>query len=201
VLDSTAMPTAVPVTEARARILAAMATLVAEKGYAAVTIDDLARGARISKRTFYDHFADKERCLLAAYAAAAETVYAAAQRAADADDRDWRHRVDTVIATYLKALAAQPEMSRVFLIEIQAAGPQALEQHLAVDLRYAALLRRIVARGGERRLGQPMAIALLGAVNELVLYHVASGRAATLPRLQATIRPLFDAALGRNLGT
>jgi AcrR family transcriptional regulator len=195
------MPAAVPATEIRIRVLTAMARLAADKGYAAVTIDDLARAARISKRTFYDHFADKERCLLAAYEAAAETVYAAAQRAADADARDWRHRVDTVIATYLKALAAQPEMSRVFLIEIQAAGPEALEQHLAVDLRYAALLRRIVAAGGERKLGQPMAIALLGAVNELVLHHVASGRAATLPRLQGTIRPLFDAALGRNLGT
>ena len=69
------MPVAAPASETRARILAAMGALVSEKGYATVTIDDLARSARISKRTFYDHFADKEACFLAAYEAAADHVY------------------------------------------------------------------------------------------------------------------------------
>jgi AcrR family transcriptional regulator len=191
------MPAAVPATEVRARILTAMATLTAEKGYAAVTIDDLARGARISKRTFYDHFADKQRCLLAAYELAAGQVYDASERAADADPAaPWRARVDAVIATYLKALAAKPEITRVFHVEIQAAGPEALDLHLQVNLRYAALLRRIAREGGERRLSQPLAIALLGAVNELVLHAVAEGRAQRLPGLLTTVRPLFDAALG-----
>jgi AcrR family transcriptional regulator len=190
------MPPAVPATEVRARILAAMATLTAEKGYAAVTTDDLARAARISKRTFYDHFADKERCLLAAYEAAAAQVYEAAERAADADpDAPWRARIDAVLRTYLKALAAKPEMTRVFLVEIQAAGPEALELHLQVDLRYAALLRRLVREGGEHRLGQPLAIALLGAVNELVLHAVAEGRTQRLPSIMTTVWPLFDAAI------
>ena len=39
----------------------------AEKGYAATTIADIVRHARVSKRTFYEHFADKEDCLLAGY--------------------------------------------------------------------------------------------------------------------------------------
>jgi AcrR family transcriptional regulator len=196
------MPAPVPATEIRARILGAMARLAADKGYAAVTIDDIARAARISKRTFYDHFADKERCLIAAYEAAASSVYDAAARAAAADDRGWRHQVDTIISTYLKALAAQPAMTRVFHVEIQAAGPAALELHLAVNLRYAALLRRIVNRGrAERRLSQPLAVALLGAVNELVLHAVAEDRVRRLPALMSTVRPLFDAALERNLGT
>jgi AcrR family transcriptional regulator len=194
------MPAAVPATEVRTRILTAMARLAADKGYAAVTIDDLARAARISKRTFYDHFTDKERCLLAAYEAAASNVYEAAERAAAQDPRSWRHRIDTVIATYLKALAAAPEMTRVFHVEIQAAGPEALDLHLEVNLRYAALLRRIVKDGGERKLPQPLAIALLGAVNELVLHAVASDRTRRLPALLSTVRPLFDAALGRNVG-
>jgi AcrR family transcriptional regulator len=195
------MPAAVPAIEVRSRILTAMARLAADKGYAAVTIDDLARAARISKRTFYDHFADKERCLLAAYEAAAGQVYEAAERAAAVDAGPWRHQVDTVIATYLKALAAQPEMTRVFHVEIQAAGAAALELHLAVNLRYATLLQRIVRDGGERRLPQPLAIALLGAVNELVLHAIANDRTTRLPTLLATVRPLFDAALERNLGS
>jgi AcrR family transcriptional regulator len=180
----------------RDRLMEAMAQLAAEKGYAAVTTGDLARAARTSKRAFYDHFAGKEACLLAAYEAAAAQVYEACERAAAArPDAPWRDRVDLVIATYLKALAARPEITRVFHVEIQAAGAAALELHLAVNLRYAALLQRIVRAGGERTLPQPLAIALLGAVNELVLHAVAAGRAHRLPALQATVRPLLHAAL------
>jgi AcrR family transcriptional regulator len=195
-LLSHAMPPAVPATEARARLLGAMAALVAEKGYAAVTIDDLARGARTSKRTFYDHFPDKQRCFLAAYEAASDTVYNLVEEAA-APGPPWRARVDTVIRTYLAALAARPEMTRVFHVEILAAGPEALDLHLQVNRRYATLLRRIVREGGERRLGQPTAIALLGAVHELVLHAVAEDRARRLPSRAVTMRPLIDAALAQ----
>jgi AcrR family transcriptional regulator len=195
-LLSHAMPPAVPATEARARLLGAMAALVAEKGYAAVTIDDLARGARTSKRTFYDHFPDKQRCFLAAYAAASDSVYDLVEEAAAAGP-PWRARLDTVIRTYLAALAARPEMTRVFHVEILAAGPEALDLHLRVNRRYAALLRRIVREGGERRLAQATAIALLGAVNELVLHAVAEDRTRGLPSRAATVRPLIDAALTR----
>jgi AcrR family transcriptional regulator len=188
------MPAAVPATEVRRRVLTAMATLVAEKGYAAVTIDDIARAARISKRTFYDHYADKQRCLLAAYEAAADQVYAMAEQAAAAPG-DAPARVEAVIATYLKALAAQPEMTRVFHVEIQAAGAEALERHLAVNLRYAELLRRIVRQDGGPALPRAMAIALLGAVHELVLHAIAEDRTRRLPALLPTIRPLLAAAL------
>ncbi|WP_081690498.1 TetR/AcrR family transcriptional regulator [Conexibacter woesei] len=194
------MPAPVPATVIRARLLPAMAHLTAEKGYAAVTIDDLARAARISKRTFYAQFADKEACLLAAYEDAAELVYRECERAArQAHAQGWRTQVDIIISTYLRCLAAQPAMTRVFHVEIQAAGARALELHLAVNLRYAKLLRRIVPP--QERPDQPTAIALLGAVNELVLHAVATDRTTRLPRLQSTVRPLFDAALGRNLGT
>lgn len=182
----------------RERIMAAMGALTAEKGYAAVTIDDIARAARISKRTFYDHFSDKEQCLLAAHAQASGQVYDACERAAAAagdSAEDWRARVDAVIATYLKAMAAQPEMTRVFHVEIQAAGAAALDAHLEVNRRYAALLRRLVREGGATKLNQPLAVALLGAVNELVLHAVADGRTQRLPSLHGTLRPLFAAAI------
>jgi AcrR family transcriptional regulator len=190
------MPVAAPATETRARILAAMGALVSERGYAAVTIEAIARSARISKRTFYDHFADKEECFLAAYEAAADRVYGVVLGAAHAG-LPWRARLDAVITTYLKAMAAQPEMTRVFHVEIQAAGARALELHLGVNRRYAALLRRIVREGGQARLGQATAIALLGAVHELVLHAAAEGTTRRLPAHAATVRPLLDAALAR----
>ena len=52
----------------RARLTEGLAAAIAAKGYAAVTIADVVRLARVSKRTFYEHFADKEACFLALYA-------------------------------------------------------------------------------------------------------------------------------------
>jgi AcrR family transcriptional regulator len=172
-----------------------MTALVADKGYAAVTIDDIARTARISKRTFYDHFADKERCFLAAYTMASDIVFDAVRAAAADRSRPWRERFDAVLETYLRALAARPEVTRVFHVEIQAAGPEALELRQGVTGRYAALLRRIVREGGETQLDEATAFALLGASHELVLHAVAHGRTARLPQRMATLRPLLDAAL------
>ena len=54
----------------RHRLLDAMADAVAHKGYADTTIADLAAGARVSRRTFYEHFSSKEECLIALYEAA-----------------------------------------------------------------------------------------------------------------------------------
>src|SRR5688572_28032972 len=58
----------------RTRLLEAVGRAVAERGYAAETIDDVVRRAGVSKKTFYEHFADKEECFLAAYEAASEEL-------------------------------------------------------------------------------------------------------------------------------
>ena len=60
----------------RTRLLEAVGRAVAERGYAAATIDDIVRGAGVSKKTFYEHFRDKEGCFVAAYEAARDELYA-----------------------------------------------------------------------------------------------------------------------------
>src|SRR6267378_3396284 len=50
----------------RERLLPAVTAAVSELGYPAVTIGDIVKRARVSKAAFYDHFADKEDCFLAA---------------------------------------------------------------------------------------------------------------------------------------
>jgi AcrR family transcriptional regulator len=48
----------------RARILQATADAVARRGYATVTLGDIVKAGRISRRTFYEHFQDKEHCFV-----------------------------------------------------------------------------------------------------------------------------------------
>jgi AcrR family transcriptional regulator len=131
----------------RTRLLEAVGGAVAEKGYAAATIDDIVRDAGVSKKTFYEHFHDKLGCFLAAYEAASDELYEhvrAAQDAAAAGGAapaDWLARTHAGIRAYLRWLAAEPALARVFLIEVAAAGPEALACRERLRDRYAARTR------------------------------------------------------------
>src|SRR5918994_4126566 len=89
----------------RGRILRALATCMAEKGYQATTIADIARAGRVSKTVVYTHFRDKEHCLLELYSPATDRVLETV-RAADAQAAPipWRDRLRVVTAPYLETL-------------------------------------------------------------------------------------------------
>src|SRR5215207_1992348 len=126
----------------RTRLLEATGRAVADKGYAAATIDDLVRGAGVSKKTFYEHFADKLDCFLAAYEAASDELFEHVRAAQDGAD-DWAERTGAGIHAYLRWLAAEPALARVFLIEIAAAGPEALARRERLRDRYAERMREL----------------------------------------------------------
>src|SRR5919112_6755032 len=156
----------------RTRLLEAVGRAVAERGYAAATIDDIVRRAGVSKATFYDHFADKQDCFLAAYEAASEELLERVQEA-HASHADWLGRTRAGIRAYLRWLAAEPALARVFLIEVAAAGPQALERREALRDRYAELLRELQ----DPRIGVPDEIfhAVVAAADDLVVRRLREG--------------------------
>jgi len=133
----------------RTRLLEAAGRAVADKGYAATTIEDIVRGAGVSKKTFYEHFADKLDCFLAAYEAASDELYEHVRMAQDGAEADgggrgaWLARTRAGIHAYLRWLAAEPALARVFLIEVAAAGPQALERRERLRDRYAERMREL----------------------------------------------------------
>ncbi len=156
----------------RGRLLDAIAEVVAERGYGASTVADVIDHAGVSRKTFYEHFRDREQCFLAAYDAGVE-VLMTTMRAAD-----------DPIAAYLETLAAEPAFARTFLIEIAAAGPHALARRLAVHDSFAALI-------GDR----PEAVACVGAINEVVVREVAAGRTAELPALHGFVAEVYERLL------
>src|ERR1700753_1712863 len=71
------LPHAFIVTNQRERLLSAIAIACTTKSYPTVTIKDITDGARVSRRTFYDLFTDKEDCFLAAYDTFVENTFVA----------------------------------------------------------------------------------------------------------------------------
>src|SRR6476661_10824671 len=128
----------------RERLVLGMVAAVAERGYAATTITDVVRHARVSRRTFYEHFADKEACFLAAYDVVSDGVLARIA-GAEAAASEWEDRIHAGVRAYLSALALEPEVERVFTVEILSAGPAALAHRREVLRRFAAHIQAQVA--------------------------------------------------------
>jgi AcrR family transcriptional regulator len=163
----------------RDRVMEGLAHAVARRGYAAVTIADIVRAAHLSKRTFYEHFADKDECFLAAYHESSEMLLSLIAAAID-QAAPWQEQIRAAMHAYLAGLEALPHFARTFLVEIQAAGARALKARRKVHEQFAEQIRGFVedARRRDatlRPLHPTLAAALVGGINELVLLHLESG--------------------------
>ena len=179
----------------RGRLLTGITEAVAEKGYGAVSVADVIARAGVSRKTFYVHFRDKLECFLAAYdfgvGVLLDTV-----RAAGTGETDVLALVRARIRAYLAALAAEPAFARTFLIEVRAAGPEALERQRAVHEQFAALGHEFAREMGVPESSHDLHLAVVGATNELVTAWVHDGRAAELPALEDTLLHIQVALLG-----
>lgn len=178
----------------RKRLLEATMRVVAEKGYVASKISDLTTEAGVSRTTFYELFADKEACFLAAYDYAAERLIVAITGAYEAE-ASWPEAMRAGLAALLGALAAEPPQARLGLIDVGAAGPAAQQRYLAVIKRLTPLFEegRDFAPGG-RALPANTSRMAIGGVVGLISEAVAAGEAERLPEqlddvLGAALRP------------
>jgi len=160
--------------ELKADLTGGLATAIAGKGYAATTIADIVMHARVSKRTFYEHFADKEACLIALYEQGCERLIEVLRTASSGLGRSSGTLVKSGVGAYLGALESMPAVTRTLLVEIQAAGPRAYRLRQQMQRRFADTLVEVVdaARAADPaipRLSQLLAIALVGGVHEMML--------------------------------
>jgi AcrR family transcriptional regulator len=159
--------------EVREALTGGLAAAIADKGYAATTIADVVMHARVSKRTFYEHFTDKEACLMALYEQGCVSLLAVVKSAATGGGT-WKSMINDGVTAYLNALESMPAVTRTLLVEIQAAGPKAYRLRQQMQRRFADTLVEVVdaARAADPaipKLSQLLAIALVGGVHEMML--------------------------------
>lgn len=189
----------------RVRLMDGMAQALAEKSFADTTIADIVRHSRVSKRTFYEHFPDKEACFLATYNALSDELLSriglAVDRPFDPDpDTAAVEAISAAVGAYFGALEEHAKIIGPFFTDVQAAGPAALALRREIHHRFANAMRllveaRLPEHPGRRGLTPEMAMALVGAVNELVLMAIESKREAHVTELSRTAIDLFLAVL------
>lgn len=167
----------------RDRLLDAAVRVVAEKGYAATTISDLTKVASVSRTTFYEFFADKEACFLVAYDNAVDVIVRRVTAAYESEER-WPDRARAGLAALLEALAEEPALARLALVDIGSAGPAAQRRYRAAIQRLTPLFDegRDFAAGG-RSLPPNTSRMAIGGVTGLVSDALLEGYADDLQSL------------------
>jgi AcrR family transcriptional regulator len=137
---------ALPAPPQRERILDATERLIAEHGCAGTSIEALVKEAGVSSVTFYEFFAGKEECFVAAFDRAVESGAGEIEQAASGDPASgglsWPEQIATGLRAVTALIGAEPERARLCLVEAQTGGPE-LSVHFEAALdRVAAKLRQ-----------------------------------------------------------
>jgi len=178
----------------RERMLLATAELVAERGYQKTTIELIAKTARVALVTFYEHFANKEECFLAAFD---ESIEAAGQIFAELVDveQPWVDQIASGLEVFLEMVVAEQARAKLCIVESQAAGAAALGRYQSMLETVAPKLREgreLNPRTG--RLPEGLEVAIAGGLMWLVHQRLIADRVddlkALLPEmLQVTLTP------------
>jgi AcrR family transcriptional regulator len=191
-----APPLEVRLSVQRGRLFEAAAAEFARSGYAETSAEAISREAGMSKATFYEHFANKEECILALFDAAATAVLQAIAAGADAGGDDPMARMRGGVRAFLDILAEHPNESQTLLVEIIGAGPSAVQRRDEVFARFAAAIEaenEAAAQAGTvARFASPVdAYAIVGAVAELASRQVRTGEPPDVRELEPVIERLI----------
>jgi AcrR family transcriptional regulator len=186
----------------RQRLYQAAARVFARLGYAEATAESIAREAGMSKATFYEHFSNKEECILALFDRAAEVVLRAMAAAAQGAGDDPVERLKAGTRAFLREVATHPEASQTLLVEIIGAGPEAARRRDQIMQAFAAVMNAENAAAARTglipRFGSPHdAYAIVGAITELASRQVRLGEPKDVRDLEPVIERLIFGALDR----
>jgi AcrR family transcriptional regulator len=196
----------------RARLCAAMAEVMAEKGYVATSVADVLARSGVSRQTFYQVFDSKLDCFMTAFDFAADILTRRLTETVGADEHgvlapgavgDPVARFEQVFTAYLEALAAELPYTRLFLIEVFAAGPAAVRRRSRRQSAIAALLANLMGVTGEP--GRFTCQMIVTATSTMVTNAVADNDLAALravgPPVVDHVRTLWKAgAFGPQAG-
>lgn len=184
------LPRELVVENQRARLISGMIGTVAEQGYAKATIANVIAAARVSRKTFYESFANREDCYRAAYEATFE--FLRDRVAAGSENEEWPESVRAGIAAFLESLGAHPDLAAFFLISPGSVGDESAERHrTAIRELVDVLLAKMPADSEFSAATEIRAEALAGGLSRLAAMQVSSDRATELPALLPDLVELF----------
>lgn len=179
----------------RERMMRAMSEAVGELGYVKTTVAEVLKRAGVSRETFYAQFSDKHDCFIAAFDRAAEemvTRLRAAILEVEQSGGDQEQRISKMLMNFLELVAEEPEIARTFYVEVYAAGQEAIEHRVAIQMQMVDLMLGLIDLDESDRFTLQATMAGVGAV---VTQVVSMGQAENVVQLQPQLLTYVLAAL------
>ena len=163
----------------RERLLAGFAAALREQSYAGLTVADVVRHARTSRRTFYEHFAGKQECLIALLEE--ESRQSVARIAAAVNPRaPWQAQVRQAVQAWIDGAVEDPAVRLCWIRLVPSLGDAARPLLRRTMAAYAGLIRALaqspeLAQAGVTAPSRQETIMLLGGLKELIAATVEDG--------------------------
>jgi AcrR family transcriptional regulator len=166
--------------EQRVGLALAMIDAVAEKGYQATTVADVIQRAGLSRKTFYEHFANKEECFLTTYDQISARVIRRMEQAYQEAD-GWPGRVEIAIQALFEAAIENPGAVRLVLLEINALGPAGIDRRERSIVQYERFIHDALELApGKGTFSDAVLKAVVGGINGVLYRRVLRGERAKL---------------------
>jgi AcrR family transcriptional regulator len=179
----------------RKRLLDAMVQLAAERGLGEVSLRGVLARARVSRKAFYELFASLEDVLVAviddALARVSTLVLEAFER-----ERAWQDGLRGALASVLTLLDSEPALAKVCIVEVLAAGPNALARRE----RNLGALRALITEQVGIDVEPALLLAIEGVMASVMgIVHARLLAAESEPLLEL-LGPLMGLIVGAHLG-
>ena len=166
--------------ETRSRILEAAVKVFASKGYHDTKVDDIVSQSQTSKGSFYFYFPSKQDIFLALVDTFADLLESRLRERLSAEESGTA-RVDIALHVCLETFGQYRSLAKIALVQATGLGTAFEEKRQAVNQRFIEIVREnldaAVAEGSIPLLDTEVAAcAWVGALNEIVLRWVYSGR-------------------------
>jgi AcrR family transcriptional regulator len=179
----------------RERILQAAEAVFAQNGYHDTVMDEVVQAARASKGGVYFHFSSKEALFLALMDRLAEKMLSEIQEAMAGRD-DPIGQVQSALEAALKALSRHRLLAKIVLLQGYGLGSAFETRKMEIYERFASVIRerldQAVAMGALAPLDTEVtAYAWIGALNELIVRWIHTGRPDPVKRALPVLTALF----------
>jgi AcrR family transcriptional regulator len=169
----------------RHRLMLGMAEAMTEKGYIGTSVADVLKRSGVGRETFYQYYGSKLDCFMDAFDTAGDVLFARVDQAQAESEGTPLQRFERGLTAYLDLLADQPALARLFLVEVYAAGPEAMARRAALQARIVdALVVLLEAEGDEARFACEVLVA---AVATMVTNPLVTGDTEALRALKERI--------------
>lgn len=167
----------------RIRIITGLAESVRTKGYLDTSVASIIKSAGVSRETFYQLYESKLDCYLNAFDFMAELLMGHLEKVAETPGEPIE-RFEAALGAYLGALALEPGFARLLLVEVFAAGPEAMQRRDQIQSQFTREVMSLLELDSSEEFAAKMLVA---AIATMVTGPLVRGDADSLLELKEPV--------------